>query len=104
MKQGLNWLILEVKLLKEVHLKVIYSKKWSNTFLPHIHFKKKMGSVFDEPPISPKEWQIPNFTVFTIKWKISLVPVEQGDQSKHWTHVFYQNEYGEEKYCYIFYI
>ena len=74
MKQGQNWQVLEVKLLKEVPFKVIHCKKCSNTFLLHIHFKKKMGLVFGWVPLFHWEGEISNFTLFTIKGKITPPP------------------------------
>ena len=42
---------LRAKLLKEVPLKVTEGRKLSNTFLPHIHFKKKIGDSFGMSPL-----------------------------------------------------
>ena len=52
MKQGLNSQIFGVKLVKEVLLKVIECTKYSNTFLPHGHFKKKIGINFGMSPLA----------------------------------------------------
>ena len=51
-KEGLNWQVFGVKLLKEVLLKVIECKKYSNTFVPHVHFKKKIGINFGMSPLA----------------------------------------------------
>ena len=81
MKQGLDWQIFGVKLLTEVPLKVIECKKYSNSYLPHVHFKKKIGAGFGMSPLVLLEGR--NLSFYSKYSKIRDIPSYLGKLETH---------------------